>query len=178
VLNGVYFGLSNGLEQRCTGTGNQGADWMRQSQRPKVSFGAIGKLGVGRGSMARQRCSSISFVEALIGPASNETGYLRHLMQVPAPFDAPVLLFISSLLSLLNNGGMGVYKQSGYGDGSSAPTLLTGFQMTRLVRARYTLEFKQEAVRLVRGGQTVSSVAKTLGLSDQTLHNWRPKAIR
>ena len=25
---------------------------------------------------------------------------------------------------------------------------------------------------LVRGGQTVSSVAKTLGLSDQTLHNW------
>jgi len=41
-----------------------------------------------------------------------------------------------------------------------------------LVRARYTLEFKQEAVRLVRGGQTVSSVAKTLGLSDQTLHNW------
>ena len=34
--------------------------------------------------------------------------------------------------------------------------------MTGLVRARYTLEFKQEAVRLVRGGQTVSSVAKTL----------------
>jgi transposase-like protein len=27
-------------------------------------------------------------------------------------------------------------------------------------------------VRLVRGGQTVSSVARTLGLSDQTLHNW------
>ena len=44
--------------------------------------------------------------------------------------------------------------------------------MTGLVRARYTLEFKQEAVRLVRGGQTVSLVAKTLGLSDQTLHNW------
>jgi transposase len=44
--------------------------------------------------------------------------------------------------------------------------------MTGLVRARYTLEFKQEAVRLVRGGQTVSCVAKTLGLSDQTLHNW------
>jgi len=41
-----------------------------------------------------------------------------------------------------------------------------------MVRARYTLEFKQEAVRLVRGGQRVSSVAKTLGLSDQTLHNW------
>jgi transposase-like protein len=27
-------------------------------------------------------------------------------------------------------------------------------------------------VRLVRGGQTVGSVAKSLGLSDQTLHNW------
>jgi transposase len=40
-----------------------------------------------------------------------------------------------------------------------------------LVWARYTLEFKQEAVRLVRGGQTVSSVAKTLGLSDQALLN-------
>ena len=44
--------------------------------------------------------------------------------------------------------------------------------MTGLVRARYTLEFKKEAVRLVRGGQTVCSVAKTLGLSDQALHNW------
>src|SRR5450830_701664 len=44
--------------------------------------------------------------------------------------------------------------------------------MMGMVRARYTLEFKQEAVRLVRGGQTVSSVAKTLGVSDQTLHNW------
>jgi len=44
--------------------------------------------------------------------------------------------------------------------------------MTGLVQARYSLEFKQEAVRLVRGGQTVSSVAKTLGLSDQTLRNW------
>ena len=47
-----------------------------------------------------------------------------------------------------------------------------GFQITGIVRARGTLEFKQEAVRLVRGGQTVFSVAKTLGLSDQTLHNW------
>ena len=27
-------------------------------------------------------------------------------------------------------------------------------------------------MRLVRGGQTVSSVAKTLGLSDQTLYDW------
>ena len=39
-------------------------------------------------------------------------------------------------------------------------------------RGQYTLEFKQEAVRLVRGGEGVSSVAKSLGISGQTLHNW------
>jgi transposase-like protein len=38
-----------------------------------------------------------------------------------------------------------------------------GFQMKGVVRARYTLEFKQEAMRLVRGGQTVCSVAKEVG---------------
>ncbi len=31
------------------------------------------------------------------------------------------------------------------------------------VRARYTLEFKQDAVRLVRGGEKLSVVARTLG---------------
>jgi len=40
------------------------------------------------------------------------------------------------------------------------------------VRARYTLEFKQEAVRLVRGGEKVSAVARTLGVSAQSLDNW------
>ena len=40
------------------------------------------------------------------------------------------------------------------------------------VRGQYTLEFKREAVRLVRGGEAISSVAKTLGISAQTLHNW------
>ena len=44
--------------------------------------------------------------------------------------------------------------------------------MNGLVRGQYTLEFKQEAVRLARGGETISSVAKTLGMSGQTLHNW------
>src|SRR3974377_2299976 len=39
-------------------------------------------------------------------------------------------------------------------------------------RGQNTLEFKQEAVRLVRGGEGVSSVARTLGISGQTLHNW------
>jgi transposase-like protein len=40
------------------------------------------------------------------------------------------------------------------------------------VRARYTLEFKQEAVRLVRGGETLASAARTLGVSAQSLDNW------
>ena len=44
--------------------------------------------------------------------------------------------------------------------------------MTKTTRARYTLEFKQEAVRLVEGGQSQASVAKTLGVVEQTLFNW------
>jgi transposase len=44
--------------------------------------------------------------------------------------------------------------------------------MTGTVRGQYTLEFKQEAVRLVRGGQATFSVARSLGISGQTLHNW------
>ena len=39
-------------------------------------------------------------------------------------------------------------------------------------RARYTLEFKQEAVRLVEGGQSIAGVARALGVVDQTLFNW------
>ena len=44
--------------------------------------------------------------------------------------------------------------------------------MTKTTRARYTLEFKHEAVRLVEGGQSQAAVAKTLGLVEQTLFNW------
>ena len=39
-------------------------------------------------------------------------------------------------------------------------------------RARYTMEFKQEAVRLVEGGQSIAAVGRTLGVVDQTLFNW------
>jgi transposase len=38
--------------------------------------------------------------------------------------------------------------------------------------ARYTLEFKLEAVRLVKGGQDVGVTAKILGMPKQTLGNW------
>ena len=44
--------------------------------------------------------------------------------------------------------------------------------MTKTTRARYTLEFKQEAVRLVEGGQSIAAAARTLGLVEQTLFNW------
>ena len=39
-------------------------------------------------------------------------------------------------------------------------------------RGKYTLEFKLEAVRLVRKGQSVAVTAKTLGIPAQTLDNW------
>ena len=39
-------------------------------------------------------------------------------------------------------------------------------------RARYTLKFKQEAARLVEGGQSIAAAARTLGVVDQTLFNW------
>ena len=39
-------------------------------------------------------------------------------------------------------------------------------------RARYTLEFKLEALKLVKGGQVSAVTAKILGIPNQTLENW------
>jgi transposase-like protein len=39
-------------------------------------------------------------------------------------------------------------------------------------RAKYTLEFKMEAVRLVRNGQSSADVAKILGMPKGFLENW------
>ena len=39
-------------------------------------------------------------------------------------------------------------------------------------RARYTLEYKLESVRLVKGGQVAAVTAKILGIPKQTLENW------
>ena len=36
--------------------------------------------------------------------------------------------------------------------------------MTTTVRARYTLEFKQEAVRLAAGGQRIAATSTSLGV--------------
>ena len=44
--------------------------------------------------------------------------------------------------------------------------------MSQIKRARYTLEFKVEAVRLVQSGQSIAAVSRVLGIADQTLHNW------
>jgi transposase len=44
--------------------------------------------------------------------------------------------------------------------------------MTKATRARYMLEFKQEAVRLVESGQSIAAAARSLGVVEQTLFNW------
>ena len=44
--------------------------------------------------------------------------------------------------------------------------------MEKATRRRYTLEYKQEAVRLVLSGQKVSAAAKALGIVEQPLANW------
>ncbi len=43
--------------------------------------------------------------------------------------------------------------------------------MEELTRRRYTLESKQEAVRLVTSGQKISAAAKALGSVEKTLAN-------
>ena len=44
--------------------------------------------------------------------------------------------------------------------------------MTKSKRGRYTLEFKQEAARLVESGQSQAAAARSLGVVEQTLGNW------
>jgi transposase-like protein len=39
-------------------------------------------------------------------------------------------------------------------------------------RTRYTLEFRLEALKLVKGGQVAAVTAKILGIPKQTLENW------
>ena len=42
----------------------------------------------------------------------------------------------------------------------------------KIPKQEYTAEFKELAVKRVRGGQTVGAVARDLGLVEQTLRNW------
>ena len=41
--------------------------------------------------------------------------------------------------------------------------------MTKTASARYILEFKQKAVRLIEAGQSIATVARTFGVVEQTL---------
>lgn len=46
----------------------------------------------------------------------------------------------------------------------------------KIPRQSYTEEFKREAVKLVEAGNKPSAVAKQIGVSEQTLANWRKAA--
>ena len=44
--------------------------------------------------------------------------------------------------------------------------------MKRIPRVAYTLEFKLEALRRVRGGEAVRAVAREIGVPEQSIRNW------
>ena len=48
----------------------------------------------------------------------------------------------------------------------------------KIPRQEYTLEFKELAVKRIKDGQPIASVAKELGISAQTLRNWVGAAAR
>ena len=44
--------------------------------------------------------------------------------------------------------------------------------MKRIPKAAYTLEFKLEALRRVRGGEPVRRIAREIGVPEQSIRNW------
>lgn len=44
--------------------------------------------------------------------------------------------------------------------------------MKRIPRVAYTLEFKLEALRRVRGGEPLRRVAREIGVPEQSIRNW------
>ena len=42
----------------------------------------------------------------------------------------------------------------------------------KIPRQEFTAEFREQAVKRVKGGQGISAVAQELGISAQTLRNW------
>ena len=44
--------------------------------------------------------------------------------------------------------------------------------MKRVPRVAYTLEFKLEALRRVRGGEPVRRIAREIGVPEQSIRNW------
>lgn len=51
-----------------------------------------------------------------------------------------------------------------------------GYEMYKIPRQRYMEDFKCDAVRLVQYGHKTSSAVWQLGISEQTLGNWRKAA--
>jgi transposase len=48
--------------------------------------------------------------------------------------------------------------------------------MYKIPKQKYTVEFKQEAVRQAESGKALAQVARDMGISEQTLSNWRKAA--
>ncbi|MDZ4707028.1 MAG: transposase [Saprospiraceae bacterium] len=48
-------------------------------------------------------------------------------------------------------------------------------QINEKNRRRYDEAFKKDTLRLVQNGRSVNEVAKSLGISDQLLYNWKSK---
>jgi transposase len=46
-------------------------------------------------------------------------------------------------------------------------------QPARKTRRKYDEEFKQQALTMIRHGQSVRSVAQALGISENVLHQWK-----
>ena len=44
--------------------------------------------------------------------------------------------------------------------------------LKKAIRAKYTLEFKQEAVRIAQAKGSIAEASRELGLPEQTLFNW------
>ena len=42
----------------------------------------------------------------------------------------------------------------------------------KISKQEYTVEFKEQSVKRVKSGQSISAVARDLGLIEQTLRNW------
>jgi transposase len=49
-------------------------------------------------------------------------------------------------------------------------------QQGRLARRKYDDEFKQQALAMVRNGQSARSVAEALGISENLIHQWKRAA--
>jgi transposase len=46
------------------------------------------------------------------------------------------------------------------------------YAMKRIPKVAYTLEFKLEALRRVRGGEAIRKVAREIGVPEQSIRNW------